>query len=222
MEQEAPARWLEQRSAKLAFAGLSLLLVLLSAWAGYYRPAPIRAAERFAADLVVLNRVEGFASEIELAAQESGLDPCLLAAIVYCESSGRPGAVSHKDAIGLMQLVDSAARDSAARLGLEAPSREELIGDPGLNLRLGASHFAWTLHHEGDDLERALVAYNTGRARLARWVREAGSYEAWREERTRAGDSSVLRYARRVLDYSQTFCDRGALRCEVVAATSGP
>lgn len=222
MNSGAPERWVESRTAKSWFAGLSVVLVSLSAWAGYYRPAPVRAAERYAADLIVLSRVEGFADEIEAAAKESGLDPCLLAAIVYCESSGRPDAVSSKDAVGLTQLVGSAARDSAARLGLDAPTREELLADPALNLRLGASHFAWTLHHEGDDVERALVAYNTGRARLARWVREAGSYEAWRAERERAGDSSVLRYARRVLDYSQTFCDRGALRCEVVGATGEP
>jgi soluble lytic murein transglycosylase-like protein len=222
MESGVPARWLEGRSAKLSFAALSLVLVMTAAWAGYYRPAPVRAAERFAADLIVLSRVEAFADEIEAAARESGLDPCLVAAMVYCESSGRPDAVSNKDAVGLMQLMSSAARDSAARLGLEAPSREELLSDPALNLRLGASHFAWTLHHEGDDLERALVAYNPGRARLARWVREAGSYEAWREERERAGDSGVLRYARRVLDYSQTFCDRGVFRCEVEDATGEP
>ncbi len=200
-------------SAGWIFAGLALLLILASAWAGYYRPQPVRAVERHVADIIVLARVEAFADEIELAARESGLDPCLVAAMVYSESSGRPDVVSSAQAVGLMQLLPDAAKDSAARLGIEVPTTEQLLSDPALNLRLGASHFAWTLHHEGGDLERALVAYNAGRTKLARWIKKAGSYTAWRAERQRAGDSGVLGYARRVMDYSRTFCERGVLVC---------
>jgi soluble lytic murein transglycosylase-like protein len=196
------------------FAALSVALLVAAGWAGYSRPAMARKLERFATDIIVLARVEAFASEIEFAGEESGLDPCLIAAMVYSESSGRPGAISSANALGLMQLLPDATKDSAARLGIPTPTSEQLLSDPGLNLRLGASHFAWTLKHEGDDPERALVAYNAGRARLARWIKQAGSYTAWREERVRAGNSPVLSYARRVLDYRQTFCERGVLVCE--------
>ncbi|MCB9913697.1 MAG: lytic transglycosylase domain-containing protein [Planctomycetes bacterium] len=195
--------------ALLAAAGLAL-----AGWAGYHRPAIAREVERFATDILVLARVEGYADEIEAAAVEAGLDPCLLAAIVYSESSGKADAVSKVGAVGLMQLVPDAAKDAAKRLGLaEVPSREQLVADPLLNLRLGASHFAWTLRHEGGDVERALVAYNAGRTRLAGWIREAGSYEAWRAGRVAAGDSPTLAYARRVLDYRRTFRERGVLFC---------
>lgn len=203
------------RRALWAFAAVAALGLWLAAWAGYTRPAIAKEVERFATDLVVLSRVEAFADEIEQAARESGLDPCLLAAIVYSESSGRPDAVSSAGAVGLTQLVPSATRDAARRLGLPgAPTPEELLADPALNLRLGASHFAWTLEHEDRDPERALIAYNAGRAKLARWIREAGSYTRWREARLAAGSSPTLRYARRVLDYQRTFCERGVLVCE--------
>ena len=210
---EEPAR--STRRAAWAFAAVAALGLWLAAWAGYTRPAIAKEVERFATDIVVLARVEAFADEIEVAARESGLDPCLLAAIVYSESSGKPDAVSRAGAVGLTQLVPTATRDAAKRLGLDAvPTPEELMADPALNLRLGASHFAWTLEHEQRDPERALVAYNAGRTKLARWIREAGGYTRWRAGRLAAGDSPTLTYARRVLDYQRTFCERGVLVCE--------
>ena len=80
------------------------LLLLGSGAVGYYWPREARAVLRRMADPLVLARVERFAPEIRAAAEESGLDPCLVAAIVYSESSGDPSAVSRADAVGLMQI----------------------------------------------------------------------------------------------------------------------
>lgn len=201
------------------WGALIALLLCASGVAGYLWPRETRAFMRRVADPIVLARVEGFDAEIQRAAQESGLDPHLVAAIVYCESSGDPGAISSADALGLMQLVPDAAADAARRLGLEVPTREELLADPALNLRLGASHFAWTLANEGGDLRRALVAYNAGRTKLRRWIRKAGSYEAWYAEQKRAGDSGVLAYAEKVLDYAEVFRERGEIAPGTQAAT---
>lgn len=203
-------RWL-RRHKRLVALGVALLLGC-SGLAGYYglRPGQARSVLRAVVDPIILTRVEGLADEIEAAACESGLDPCLVAAVVYAESSGRVGAISSADALGLMQLLPAAVGDSSRRLGIEEPDREQLLTDPLLNLRLGSSHLAWTLEHEGDEVERALVAYNAGRGRLAGWIRDAGSYTRWREERLRAG-SPVLAYARRVLEYREVFRERGEI-----------
>lgn len=165
---------------------------------------------RIGIDPVLLARVESLREPILAAAHEQGLDPNLIAGIVAAESSGHVDAVSKVGAMGLMQLMPSAAGDAAKKLRLPEPTREQLLTDAALNLRLGARHFAWTLKHEENDVERALVAYNAGRGRLAEWIREAGSYEAWHAEREAAGDSSVLAYARKVLAYAETFRKRGS------------
>jgi len=156
-------------------------------------------------------RVESHADVIRAAAAESGVDPCLLAGIMYVESRGRPEAVSGKGALGLFQLMTSAAGDSARRLKLPEPAREDLLSDPLLNARLAASHLAWLQRHEGPDPERVLVAYNAGRGRLAGWIREAGSFEAWREGRERAGGQGTLAYARQVLGMCRRFRERAAI-----------
>jgi soluble lytic murein transglycosylase-like protein len=193
---------------------LVLLLLVGSGVVGYLWPADPRVAVRTLLDPVVAARVEAFAPEIRAAAAESGLDPCLVAGIVHAESSGDPRAVSKAGALGLMQLLPPAAEDAARRLGLPTPDREELLARPDLNLRLGASHFAWTLAAEGGDPERALVAYNAGRTKLRRWIREAGSYEAWLAARRRAGDSPTLAYADRVLARAEAYRERGLLAAE--------
>jgi len=184
----------------LLLAGVALAIALL--WEG-----PPIAREVWS--LVGVLRVEARAGEIRAAGAESGVDPCLLAAVMYAESRGRPDAVSPRGALGLFQLMPAAAGDAAKRLGLPPPSREELLGDPLLSARLAAAHLAWLARAEGPDLERVLVAYNAGRGKLQRWIKESGSFEAWREERERAGGAGSLAYARSVLAMRERFRERG-------------
>lgn len=200
------------RPLRLLVTLLSLAAVVALALV-YWSPA--RAAVRRALDARILERVEGHAAEIRSAAREFDVDPHLIAAMIYCESSGRVGAVSRTGALGLMQLMPDAVEDGARALGIETPDRERLLSDAALNIRLGARHFAWTRANEEHDSERALVAYNVGRTTLRRWMRESGGYTPWREERLRAGDSGVLDYAQRVLRYRDTFRERGVIAADV-------
>jgi hypothetical protein len=156
-------------------------------------------------------KVEGYAELIRSAAAESGLDPCLLAAVMYAESRGRVDAVSQADALGLLQLMESSAGDSAKRLGLEPPTRAALLADAELNVRLGANHLAWLLRTDGPDVERMLVAYNAGRTKLQRWIRAEGSWSAWRERHLAADDNGALRYAQDVLAFRDGFRERGVI-----------
>jgi len=200
--------------------GLAAFVLIACAGAlGYFWPREARAVVRRLADPIVLNRVEGHAAEIRIAAQESNLDPNLLAAMVYAESSGHVDAVSSAQALGLMQLLPDAVHDAARKLGIEEPDRATLLSDAGLNLRLGAKHFAWTLEHEDNDPLKALVAYNAGRTTLRRWERAAGGFEAWYKKQQSDGDSLVLAYAEKVLAYAETFRERGVIES---GGKSGP
>lgn len=158
-----------------------------------------------------LDRVESRRDWILAAALEARVDPCLLAGITMVESRGHLGAQSKVGALGLCQLMLPTARERAALLGLPEPSREDLLTDGALNLRLAAHYVAWlSRRFDGDD-ERVSIAYNAGPTRLRRWIDEAGSYAAWRDARERAGNSEVLAYARDVRRYRARFADRGNL-----------
>jgi len=168
----------------------------------------VRAAVR---DYLGERKVRHHADVLKQAARESGIDPYLLAGVMLAESSGRVSAKSAKGALGLFQLMPITARWRAEKLGLPAPTEEELLSDPLLNARLGADNLAWLLDTYDGDVERALVAYNLGTGRLAKMVREAGGWEAWRAERERAGDSALLAYAARVERYRRRLEAAGVL-----------
>ena len=161
----------------------------------------IRAARNYSG----YRRVEGHREVIAAAARESIVDPYLLAGLMMAESSGRVSVRSNKGALGLFQLMPTTAGERARVLGLPEPTEEELLSDPLLNARLGADYLSWLLDRNGGDVERALVAYNAGPARLDRWIDEAGGWEAWRDERRAAGNSDVLAYVDKVRRYTDRF-----------------
>ena len=103
-------------------------------------------------------------------AQNYGLDPALLAGVIYVESRFRPGATSPSGAIGLMQLLPATANGIATRTG-GARFRVADLYDPEINVRYGA----WYLRHLFDkygDVETALAAYNAGQRRVDEWQRD--------------------------------------------------
>jgi soluble lytic murein transglycosylase-like protein len=96
-----------------------------------------------------------WAGAIEQAADEAGVDPALLAALVQHESGFDPEVVSHAGAIGLAQLMPGTAQ------GLGVDPR-----DPMDNLRGGARYLREQLDRFGSP-ELALAAYNAGPNRVA-------------------------------------------------------
>jgi soluble lytic murein transglycosylase-like protein len=186
----------------LAILAIAFLPVLL-------RKAPEVARQVWS--FVGVRRVEWHAAELRAAGAESGVDPCLLAAVMYAESKGRVDAVSKRGALGAFQLMPSAAGDAARKLGLPEPTREDLLSDAQLGARLCAAHLAWLVRQEGPDFERVLVAYNAGHAKLRGWVAEKGSYDAWRAARLRQGGAGTLAYARSVLTMRDRFRERGEI-----------
>ena len=174
------------------------------AWSEYR--VPVRAAVR---DYLAFRRVDGYEDVLRVAASESGVEPCLLAAVMLAESSGRLSVRSSAGALGLFQLTLTSARWRAELLGLPEPTEEELLTDPLLNARLGADHLDWLLDTYDGDVERALCAYNAGPRRLKEIVDAVGGWERWREERTRSGNSQILNYAHRVLHYRDELFQRG-------------
>ncbi len=92
------------------------------------------------------------------------IDPSLILAIIQVESSFSPRAVSHKGAIGLMQVMPSTAEYLAEKLGISISGKNELH-DPFLNVRLGIYYLS-LLVDRFDNIEDALFAYYYGPTRF--------------------------------------------------------
>lgn len=96
--------------------------------------------------------LQAFAEPIRLAAQEHGVDPALVRAVIHAESAFRPDALSHKGAQGLMQLMPATAQD----LGVQNAFL------PEQNIQGGVRYLAWLLEQHAGDTTLATAAYNAG------------------------------------------------------------
>jgi len=97
-------------------------------------------------------RLDVYRDEIASAANEFGVDPALIRAIIHAESAFNPNAVSVKGAQGLMQLMPGTASD----LGVANPF------DASQNIR-GGAHYLGTLLRQFNGNERlAAAAYDAG------------------------------------------------------------
>ncbi|WP_164857107.1 lytic transglycosylase domain-containing protein [Sphingomonas crocodyli] len=84
------------------------------------------------------------------------IDPALLAAMVRAESGGKLNAVSHKGALGLMQVMPATARS----MGVADPS--QLLVDPALALDTGARYLKTLQYKLGNNVPLIVAAYNAG------------------------------------------------------------
>jgi soluble lytic murein transglycosylase-like protein len=95
---------------------------------------------------------------IEAAAARHSVDANLVRAIVKVESNYNPRAISHKGALGLMQLMPGTARD----LKVTQPF------DPAQNVEGGVRHLKGLLETFDGNVELSLAAYNAGAAAVRR------------------------------------------------------
>ena len=100
-----------------------------------------------------------FESIIVSAAQRHKVDPKLLHAVIRAESAYNPKAVSHKGAVGLMQLMPQ----TADRYGVE--DRE----DPNQNIDGGAKYLSDLISMFSSDIRLAVAAYNAGEQNVIKY-----------------------------------------------------
>lgn len=139
---------------------LLLLVALLIFWFGFYTPW----AEK-------QKRPLHYTAEIEAAAAEFALDPYLITAMVYCESSFRADVVSHADAVGLMQVTPPTGEWIAEKLGIPDFDRA-MLTDPGTNLRMGCWYVNFLLERYDGQVPEALTAYIAGQGDVSKWLND--------------------------------------------------
>jgi len=108
---------------------------------------------------------------IQQKAQDSGMDPYLILALIRQESLFDARARSPAFALGLMQLLPSTASRMAKQIGMAPPSNDQLF-DPDINLTLGAQYLKQLLDRYSNNWFKAIAAYNAGEGAVDRWEKE--------------------------------------------------
>jgi soluble lytic murein transglycosylase-like protein len=122
---------------------------------------------------------------INVESEERGYDPLFIIALVQVES-GCSTTARGGDAVGLVQLLPSTARDVARRAGV--PWRgERTLTEPSSSIQLGLRYLIELEEQFDGDAYRAVAAYNLGPARVAHM-------STWRAQRTQYVRKILLRY----------------------------
>jgi soluble lytic murein transglycosylase-like protein len=114
-------------------------------------------------------RASDYDALIEENAAVHGVSPHLVRAVIQQESAFDPNAVSHKGAMGLMQLMPQTAAD----LGVINPY------NPSENIRGGVRYLKGLLEKFRQNVELALAAYNAGPSAVQKY----GTVPPYRETR---------------------------------------
>ena len=109
----------------------------------------------------------------------NGLDPFLVASLIRQESEFNAGAVSHANAVGLMQLLPGTGKTVARELRIRGYRSTQLLV-PTTNLQLGTRYFKDLVDRYNGRFEYALAAYNAGTDRVDSWLAD-GKYRDTQE-----------------------------------------
>lgn len=106
-----------------------------------------------------VSRLHKYDEYITEAAEKYGIDKNIIKSVILAESGANEKAVSVAKAKGLMQLLDSTARDVGVRN----------IWDPKENIFGGTKYLSGLLRQYNGDLKFALAAYNAGPGNVAKY-----------------------------------------------------
>ena len=109
---------------------------------------------------------------IRSVAEEHGVDPMLVKAVVWRESRFDPRKVGTAGERGLMQLTEGAASEWVKENRVQNFQVEELF-DPKVNVQAGTWYLARAIgrwKNQSDPVPFALAEYNAGGSRAQRWA----------------------------------------------------
>ena len=117
---------------------------------------------------------QNFWQDIKADAEKNGLDPYMVASLIRQETEFNPGAVSNKNAYGLMQLLPAVGRSMAKEEGVHHFQTSDLL-NPSTNILLGTHYLRQMLDKFNGQPEYAFAAYNAGDDRVTDW-QSIGNY----------------------------------------------
>ena len=103
-------------------------------------------------------------------AEDKGLDPSLIAGVIYVESRFRD-QTSPAGAKGLMQILPETA-EYIARLSGGTEFERGDLANPQINIAYGSYYLRYLMRKYGRNEALALAAYNAGEGRVDEWLGE--------------------------------------------------
>ena len=168
----------------------------LPAWDPATAVATVRPSVVVTQSQVTASRLPRGLNDVKLyldaAAQSHSVDPALIYSVAAAESAFNTEAVSHKGALGLMQIMPG----TAARYGVTGYSLDtgrHNVLDPKVNAQVGSRYLADLLRMFGGDAALAIAAYNAGEGAVLKYGNRIPPYP------------ETQKYVERVMGYYRSF-----------------
>jgi len=178
------------RSKLAQKALLALLILAFLGTATYF-------ITRFPGDVDKIAYPVLYREMIDHYAHRYGLDGAHVAAVIFCESSYRPDAVSSAGARGLMQIMPATGQWIAEKLQEDHLFTADLLFDPELSIRYGCWYLNYLHDRFGGDFRKITAAYHAGGTRVVEWLKDE-NYSSDGITLNNLPDNATGRYVRHI------------------------
>lgn len=111
---------------------------------------------------------KSYSEYVEKYSKKYNVDEKLIYAVIKEESNFNKDISSKRNAIGLMQLVQSTADEIGNDIGIENIN----LKNPEVNIQIGTKYLSNLLKKYDGNVEIAIVAYNAGIGNVDKWIKE--------------------------------------------------
>lgn len=143
-----------------------------------------------------------FTDLIRTHAEENGLEPAYVAAIILAESSYNPQAVSSVNAQGLMQIMPDTGAWLAGKF--DESYVEGCLFDPETNIRYGCWYLGYLQRRFDGDKRCVTAAYHSGQGTVDKWLKDP-AYSSDGKTLDVIGGTRADTYVNRVLEYYEKY-----------------
>lgn len=119
-----------------------------------------------------------YSQYVEKYSKEYDLDPLLVYSIIKAESNFNPDVTSESSAIGLMQIIQNTAEETASKIGINIQTKLKLY-EPEMNIQIGIKYFSDLLKEYNNNINLAIIAYNAGMGNVNKWIEERYNKKRW-------------------------------------------
>lgn len=108
---------------------------------------------------------------VKVYSEQYNVDENLIFAVIKAESNFDEKAISHKSAIGLMQIMEDTAEDIAIKynIDIDFENVKESVAKVNNNINIGTKYLS-VLLEQYKNVEVAVAAYNAGIGTVDNWI----------------------------------------------------
>lgn len=108
---------------------------------------------------------------VSVYAEKYSVNENIIFSVIKAESNFENSAVSHKDALGLMQIMKETAKDVAQKhnIDIDLNNAEEEILNVQNNINIGTKYLSILLE-KYENIELSVAAYNAGIGTVDNWI----------------------------------------------------